>query len=245
VGVGTFTLLTLRFGRPRLSLAACFLSFGLALLVLVSPNGIGIGYGLDYRLVVPTATVAVCGMRFSWRTLSGRWIAFGVLLIASLARTASFAHDFWRDEATFMAFRQVAATLHPDSVLLTGIGTRREAIPWAAFWAPPTEYLGTGAVAAHVFVPTVFAIASQHPIAANDWFSGWQSFALYDSSDDEAASAPRVKKICAEWPARGHTGQVLMLLAYPSAESDRLIPPGLIVGFGPGFRVADICPTVQ
>jgi hypothetical protein len=55
-------------------------------------------------------------------------------------------------------------------MLLSGIGTPRTAIPWDAFWRPPAEYMGTQAIAGRVFVPSVFALRSQHTLALRDEF---------------------------------------------------------------------------
>jgi hypothetical protein len=244
-GMVVFLLLTLRFGRPRLSPRALFLALGLALLVVVSPNGIGVGYGLDYRLVVPLACVVVCATTLTWRGTAVRWVVFAVLLVTSVARSGSFIADFWRDKATFRAFEAATAQIPPDSLLLTGMGSRWETIPWGRFWAPPAEYLATQAAPSRVFVPTVFAIASQHPLVLNSRFAGWGSFVFFSSPDDAAKSRDRLQETCADWQALGHTGRVLMLLVYPSAVSEALIPRSFVIGSGPGFELVDGCELAE
>jgi hypothetical protein len=240
-GMAVFLLLTLRFGRPALRPGALFLACGVALVVVASPNGIGVGYDLDYRLVVPLACVVICATSLIWQGQSARWLVFCVLLVTSVARSGSFIADFWRDRATYQAFEAATAQIPPDSVLLTGMGSRWDTIPWSRFWAPPAEYLATQAAASSVFVPTVFAIASQHPLVMNNRFSGWQSFLFFNVADDAAKSRDRLRATCGDWRALGHTGRVLLLVVYPSAVSESLIPPAAVIGRGPGFELVDGC----
>jgi hypothetical protein len=244
-GMMVFLLLTLRFGRPRLSPRALFLALGLTLLVVVSPNGIGVGYELDYRLVVPLACMLVCATTLTWRSPSARWIVFAVLVVTSVARSGSFAADYWRDRATFQAFAAAIPQIPPDSVLLTGMGSRWDTIPWGRFWAPPAEYLATQAAPSHVFAPTVFAIASQHPLVLNSRFAGWGSFVFFSSPDDAAKSRIRLRATCADWQTMGHSGRVFMLLVYSSPASEKLIPRHLVIASDPGFELVDACEMAQ
>jgi hypothetical protein len=240
-GMSLVLLLTLCTGRPRLSPRGWFVLAGLAGLVVVCPNGIGAGYGLDYRLVIPLACVVVSATTLAWRHPRARYLVFGVLLATSAARSASFIADFTRDKATYRAFEAAVTQIPPDSVLLTGMGSRWDDIAWGRFWAPPAEYLATEAVAVRVFVPTVFAIASQHPLVLNPRFGGWRSFVFFASSDDAARSRSRLAAACSDWQAFGHTGAVLMLLVYPSNNSNALIPRAAVVRSGPGFELVDGC----
>jgi hypothetical protein len=240
-GMGLFLLLALRTGRPRLSPSAWIVSAGLTVLVIVCPNGIGAGFGLDYRLVIPLACVVVGATTLAWRSPGARWLVFGVLLATSVTRSASFIADFTRDKATYRAFEAAITQIPPDSVLLTGMGSRWDDISWSRFWAPPSEYLATEAAAAHVFVPTVFAIASQHPLVLNPSFVGWRSFAFFGSSEDAVRSRSRLAEACSDWQALGHSGRTLMLLVYPSATSEKLIPRRFVLQAGPGFELIDAC----
>jgi hypothetical protein len=240
-GMAVFLLLTLRFGRPRLAPRALFLACGLSLLVIVLPNGIGVGRGLDYRLIVPLACVVVCATTLMWRGQGTRWAVFAILMMTSVARSGSFLFDFWRDRATYRAFEAAAAQIPSDSVLLTGMGSRRDTIPWGRFWAPPAEYLATLAVASRVFVPSVFAIPSQHPLVVNSRFVAWGSFVFFSSPEDASDARNRLKATCADWQAMGHSGRVLMLLGYPSITSEALITRTAILGAGPGFELVDAC----
>jgi hypothetical protein len=240
-GMGLFLLLALTTSRPRLPPSAWFVTGGLAVLVIVCPNGIGAGYALDYRLVIPLACVVVSATTLVWRSPGARRLVFGVLLATSAARSASFIADFTRDKATYRAFEAAVTQIPPDSVLLTGMGSRWEDIPWGRFWAPPAEYLATEAAAAHVFVPTVFAIASQHPLVLNPSFTSWRSFAFFGASEDAIRSRTRLAAACADWQALGHGGRMLMLLVYPSAVSKELIPRRFVLQAGPGFELIDPC----
>ena len=240
-GMALFLLLMLRYGRPRLPGVSCFVAVGLLLLVAVIPNGIGSGYGLDYRLVVPLACVLVCATTLAWDSPAAHRAAFGILLATSIARSGAFTADFREDRATYRAFETAAAQIPPDSVLQTGMGARWDAIPWSRFWAPPAEYLATEAAADRVFVPTVFAIASQHPLVLNSRFGSWNAFLFFNTPDDALRSRTRLQATCADWRALGHTGRVIMLLVYPSVASGALLPSDTVVVRGPGFVLVDGC----
>jgi hypothetical protein len=176
-----------------------------------------------------------------WRSPGARRLVFVVLLATSAARSVSFIADFTRDKATYRAFEAAVTQIPPDSVLLTGMGSRWDDIPWGRFWAPPAEYLATEAAGAHVFVPTVFAIASQHPLVLDPRFGAWRSFAFFGSPEDALRSGGRLAATCADWRALGHTGRTLMLLVYPSAMSEKLIPRDFVLQAGPGFELVDAC----
>ena len=240
-GMGLCLPLALRTGRPRLSRSVWFVAAGLAVLVIVCPNGIGAGYGLDYRLVIPLVCVVVSAATLNWRGAGVRWLVFGILLATSAARSASFIADFTRDRATYRGFEDAVTQIPADSVLLTGMGSRWDDIPWGRFWAPPTEYLATVATAAGVFVPTVFAIASQHPLVLNRDFEAWRSFAFFSSPEDARRSRERLAAVCSDWQRLGHTGRTLLLLVYPSATSEKLILRRFVLQAGPGFELIDGC----
>jgi hypothetical protein len=192
-------------------------------------------------LVVPLLCIVVCAASLSWRGRTARWVAFGVLIVTSVARSGFFIADFWHERATYRSFGAAAATIPPDSVLVTGMGSRWSGIPWTVFWSPPAEYLATEAVPFRVFVPTVFAIGSQHPLVLNNRFAGWRSFFFFASPDDASLSRARIKSICSDWKELGHTGSVMMALVYSSAASERMIPRSLVTATGPGFELVDAC----
>jgi hypothetical protein len=241
MGMGLILLLMLRFSRPRISRTTRFLILGLALLVVITPNGIGAGYGLDYRLVAPMLCVTVCGTTLTWASRNAHRAIFAILLVVSASRSTSFIVDFWRGSATFRAFDASVSQIPRDSVLLTGIGSPREETSWETFWRPPSEYLATDATAARVFVPNVFAIASQHPLVVNSRFDGWSTFMQFGTPADAIQSYNRLAAICADWTGLRHTGRVLVLVVYLSNSSTLLIPRSAVMQSGPGFELIDGC----
>lgn len=214
---------------------------GLIAVCLIVPNGVGLGLGLDYRLPPLVILLSVLFVRLEWRGRGMRLACFAILLLLSLARSASFARDAVANAAVYREFARAALTLPPDSMLLSGIGTPRAAIPWSEFWRPPTEYMGTLAVEDHVFVPSVFALRAQHTLWLRDEF-----FPLHRQFDvatpaglaDTRATAAT---ICPTWHGAGHTGSVYMVVVYGSAFSDNAFPPAARRAEGTGFRLVDLC----
>ena len=214
---------------------------GLIAVFLLAPNGVGDGLGLDYRLPPLVFLLAVLFTRLEWRDRHMRWLCFAILLSVSLARSASFARDAVGDQAVYRGFAAAARTIPGDSMLLSGIGTQRTAIRWSEFWRPPAEYMGTLAVEDGVFVPSVFAVRSQHTMVLNEVFGGLRR--QFDVSGPEGVAETRAvaRAACALWQGLGHAGSVYMVVVYPSAFSDETFPPAARRVRGEGFRMVDLC----
>ncbi len=227
--------------RLRLTPRILWLTVGLNGLWLIAPNGVGVGYGLDYRLVPSMLVVLIAATPIEWRSVAGRQWALAVVLVFSVCRTASFMVDFRSSAETFRAFQQATAAIVPDSVLLTAIGTQREAIPWAVFWSPPTEYLPTTAVERGVFVPTTFALAAQHSVVLKSPYRGWTTMPYLANDAMVAAGWPLFDQVCKTWRADGHRGGVYLSVVYPSAYSDGLSQRAPVIGTGAGFRLMTLC----
>ena len=215
----------------------------LVALFLIAPNGIGEGLGLDYRLPPLVFLLAGLFVRLEWRDQRMRLGCFAVLLVVSLARSVSLAHDAAANDAVYRGFAVATRTIPSDSMLLSAIGTRRPAISWDAFWRPPAEYMGTLASASHVFVPSVFAFRSQHTLVLHGEFSDLRrQFDVSDPVDlDDVRDVARVT--CPAWRGAGHAGSVFMVVVYPSAFSDHAFPMAARRAEGVGFRLVDLCVT--
>ena len=216
---------------------------GLIALFLVVPNGVGEGLGLDYRLPPPVFLLAVLFVRFEWRDRGMRVVCFAVLLTVSLARSASFTHDAVANASVYRGFAEAARTIPRDSMLLSGVGTSRNAISWDDFWRPPSEYMGTLAVADDVFVPTMFAMRSQHTLILDNEFRGLRRQFDVSRTGELTRIRNALPRLCANWHDRGETGSIYMIVVYPSAYSDAAFPPAARRASGTGFRLVDLCVT--
>jgi hypothetical protein len=214
---------------------------GLFALFLLAPNGVGDGLGLDYRLPPLVFLLTVLFVQLDWRNGRVRLLCFAILLLVSLARSASLTRDAVANQAVYRGFATAARTIPDDSMLLSGIGTPRTAIPWSEFWRPPAEYMGTLAIADRVFVPSVFALRSQHTLVLRDVFRGLGR--QFDVSDPDAVAEMRgvAHRTCALWQGLGHRGAVFMVVVYPSAFSDGVFVPAARRAAGEGFRLIDLC----
>jgi hypothetical protein len=246
IGVVVFSAaLALTVWRERLIVRALpgwfVLVPGLIALFLVAPNGVGDGLGLDYRLPPLVFLLAVLFVRLEWRDGRQRLLCLAVLLVLSLARSASLARDAVANQEVYRGFAAAAHSIPGDSMLLSGTGTRRTAIRWSEFWRPPAEYMGTLAIADKVFVPSVFAVRSQHTLVLNEVFSGLRR--QFDVSATEGMVEVRgvARTTCALWRELGHNGSVYMVVVYPSVFSDAAFHLAARRAAGEGFRVVDVC----
>lgn len=214
---------------------------GLVALFLIAPNGIGDGLGLDYRLPPLVFLLAVLFVRLEWRDRRMQWLCFAILLLLSLARSAALTRDAEANQAVYRGFAAAALSIPADSMLLSGIGTQRTAIPWSEFWRPPAEYLGALAVANKVFVPSVFALRSQHTLVLNDRFGGLRRQFDVSGADGMAEMREVAGRTCALWHRLGHAGSVYLNVVYPSAFSDAALPPAARRAEGAGFRLVELC----
>jgi hypothetical protein len=224
----------------RVSIAGATLACASALLFLLAPGKIGFGMGLDYRLP-PFLAVCVIAWTSGGAKLRGASL-LGVLLLTSVARSLILTCFAVSDAPTFESFRAVVPKIEADSVLLAGMGTPRNAIGWAEFWRPAAEYIGAEAASAHVFVPSVWALRSQHPLVLRSDFDEWgRQFDV--SSEGLSQSRLAWDGICQKWRL-GHSGPVYVAISYPSAASDAAISPSELVASGPGWRLIEACPGV-
>ena len=225
--------------RVGMTLPAAVLVLGLAVLGAALPDGVGAGFGLDYRTIPFTATVLVCALRLEGRGMGRAWAA--ALMLTVLVRSALLAHQYDAANDIFRRFEAASSRLPPDSALLTALGTPRTAIPWDVFWNPPTEYLGARAIANGTFVGTVFAIQSQHPVAVDPRFADWRLILDVSTPPALAATKAFLAPACALWRRTGHAGPVYLLIVYPRPGSPTapLLGPAAIDD--PAFQLTDGC----
>ena len=228
---------------PRALPGWYFLVPGLIGLFLIVPNGVGEGLGLDYRLPPLVFLLAGLFVRLEWHDRGMRLACFAILLVVSLARSASFSHDAAANAEVYREFAAAARTIPSHSMLLSGIGTPRTAIPWDEFWRPPAEYMGTQAIADQIFVPSVFAMRSQHTLRLHEEFRSLRRQFDVSNPLDVADMLDAAPAICADWHHRGLTGSVFMVVVYPSAFSDNAFPLAARHASGTGFRLVDLCVT--
>ena len=214
---------------------------GLIALFLLAPNGVGDGLGLDYRLPPLAFLLAVLFVRLEWRDGRLQLLCFAILLLLSLVRSASLTRDAVANQTVYSGFAAAARTIPGDSMLLSGIGTPRAVIPWAEFWRPPAEYMGTLAIADRVFVPSVFAVRSQHTLVLREVFGGLRRQFDVSGPDGLAEMGGVARTTCALWQQLGHKGSVYMVVVYPSAFSDVAFALAARRAAGEGLRVVDLC----
>lgn len=214
---------------------------GMLCLILASPSGFGEGYGLDYRLPPVAAVLAMCFLRLEWRSLPASIVCFGLLAALSAARSGVLIDQEASNERVFRSFTAAAERIPEDSVVLSAIGTPRNAIPWSAFWDPPAEYMGTLATQAHVFVPSVFALRSQHSLIMREKYRDW--FHQFDLSDAASVRTTdtAVDKLCKLWQNEGHRGSVYIAIIYPSSFSDTAYLPESALAMDSRFRLVNGC----
>lgn len=215
----------------------------LTVLFLVAPNGVGPGLGLDYRLPPMVLLLALLLVRLKWFDLWMHNLCVGILLAVVLVRSASLTLDAMRNQQVYRGFVTAARQIPADSMLLSGIGTRRTAISWSAFWQPPSEYMGTLAVRDRVFVPSVFALRSQHTLVLNASFDGLRRQFDVSGPDGLAEMRNVAAAACALWHRLGHTGSVWLVVVYPSQFSDAAFPLVARKAASAGFRLVDVCVT--
>lgn len=225
-------------GRLRLTPAGGILISVPALLFLVSPEKLGEAGVLDYRMVIVAMLLAVTTMRIAWRSRPLAMFAWGLLMFVVLGRTVVVAAALAHRDDTLTAFERAVPVMPRDSMLLTAFGT--EHIPWAQYWNPPTIMLAARAARAGVFVPSVFALRSQHTLVLREPYRQFAPWRYVDTPARWAEVHQRLQPVCADW-GRAHAGGVFMLVAYPSAEFDQVVPASEVRASGPGFRLVDVC----
>lgn len=238
LGLSYLTARAMHLGLLRPGL---YLALGLNALWLAAPFRIGDGFFLDYRLVPPAVIVTIAATQIQWQSLKvQQWVMTAALLF-SVCRSLSLIDDIRRYARTYSSFEQAIGVIAPDSVLLTAIGTGREAISWTTLWSPQTEHLATLAVQRGVFVPTTFALPSQQAIVLQPQYREWRSRSYLADDAHVARTWPLFDKVCAVWQTSCHTGGVYLAVVYPSDYSDGLFRRAAVKWRDTKFQLIELC----
>ena len=240
-GLGLIFALALAGGRVSWRNQAGAAAGLVFLIALAAPRGIGVGYGLDYRFMPVFYVLVLIGATFDWRRVPARRAAFAVLAALCLIRPALLVRDYRADARFLTEVDDALDEIPRHGLLLAGIGTRRTAIPWSEYWAPPAEYLATRAVRNQVFVPSTFAVPGQHPLAVKSGYWTWLPMPDFTGPDDTPASLWDVRKICGEWAEAGHREPVFLLIVHPSAYSRDVFTDRQTVRSGERFQLVRPC----
>ena len=211
-------------------------------LVLILPEAAGTGSLLDYRLALVPLAIAAAGAR--WPAGGLHRAAFAVLCLVAIGRSADFAYAFARQGAAYAAFDRAAARLPPATMLLVARGRTDAEIGPFAWWSPPAEHLGTRAVLAGVFVPTVFAVASQQPVVLRPEFAAWRHEWRTASDPELAALLHDIAPVCAavaDGSAPGGLRNLALLEVYPGPTLRDVFAPADVLAENPAFRLVEPC----
>ena len=239
-GGAVFVLLAASAGRGRVAWPA-MLAIGLFVVaVLALPDSAGPGSMLDYRLGVLPFLLAAAAVRTIWRSPLWRVAAVGTLLTVSFGRSVEFAVTFRSDDAVYRAFDAAVADIPSGSVLMVAKGSADVDISRAEWWAPPMEHVATRAALRGVFVPTVFATASQQPVVLKAAYIPWRRTWETATQAGWTTMLEDVRPIC-ESAAQGWGAKVFLVVVYPGSFVDSVIAPATLVASTPRFRLVDIC----
>ncbi len=226
--------------RIRTSLIGAAAVLGTLLLSIAAPSAAGRGALLDDRLVVLPLILLAATLRFEWR--GGRARRLTVALLAAIVVVRSgMIFDAWRTgDAALNRFADESAALPAGSVVMTALGRLRGMVPWTEWWSPPIAQIASRAAIHGMFVPTVFADPSQQPLEIKPAFRPYED--PLDMSNPAAfdRALPQLRALCtALTPHR-----VYVLLLYPTAMTERMIPPNLVVWRQPKMRLIDGCAMI-
>ncbi len=208
------------------------------LLFLAMPAKIGEADTLDYRMVLVGLLLAATMMRVAWKSQARAVFVWGMLLLTVIGRTAVVTAALVQRSHTLADFDRLIQTIPPDSMLLTGVG--EEHVPWLQYWNPPLIMLASRAARVGVFVPSVFALESQHTLVLRPHYRALAQWELTDTETHLVEAHRRLKQVCTDWN-RTHSGAVLMLVVYPSVEIDHALSSDRVLAAGNRFRLVDAC----
>ncbi len=226
-------------GRARLRLGAALACAALIALVLVLPESAGTGSLLDYRICLVPIVVAAAAIEVNWRRPFWRRTAFALIAGVLLARGVTFSVAFAAEQAVFTDFDAFARSLPAGGLLLAARGRDDADIPDREWWSPPLEHIGSRAVYASIFVPTVFAVASQQPVVLRPEFTAWRRSWRVASPAEFDAMRQDIAPLCATRPS--HDAKVYLFVAYSGDYVSKSVPRRAIVIRADKYEVIDIC----
>jgi hypothetical protein len=145
-------------GRPG------FVVLGLLAATLLLPERVGLGSLIDFRLGLMPIVFAAATVRMTQRRSGAPGVAFAALVALVAVRTAVLVAAWLGAGDSIASIDRAAAALPRESVLLAALGTASGEISWADRWAPSLTNIVTIGALRGLFVPTVFAFSSQHPL---------------------------------------------------------------------------------
>jgi hypothetical protein len=227
-----------RAGRPSLGVAAALAVSAFCAAALVLPESAGTGSLLDYRIALLPLLIGAASVRFAWRSDRARRAVFALLAGIVLVRAAGFTLAFSQQNTVFRAFDAVVRTLPAGSVMLVARGQSDEDIGDQEWWSPPMEHVAARAVLHGIFVPTIFAVASQQPVVLRPELEPWRQEWRIATPQELAAMLDDIDPLCRAAAAQDR--QVFLFVAYPGPLAAALDAGALIVAT-PKFRVLDAC----
>ena len=227
--------------RARMGRAGLLCVAALAALALVTPERIGTGSMLDYRLTLLPLLLAVCAIRLEWRGPHAARRATaamgGVLGLHSLALGAA-----WYDAGVdFRAYAALTRDMPAGSVVIMASGRQLDQVGWYDHWSPPIGSIETSAVRQGVFVPMIFANPAQQPLAIRPAFVDLIQPLDLSSPETVAASRLRLQALCpASDPARRFT-RVYVTTLYPQDWLRAVVAPEAMLSDHAHFLLLDGC----
>lgn len=217
--------------RVRLSRQMAVVVAAIVVVTLASPQRLGAGSLMDYRIAAVPFLFAVACARITPRGLV--WARAVVLVAAAavIARAGALTLAWSEDNVAFAQLDEALAKLPPGGALLGGYGRPTNRVSWSEYWSLPAGNSASWGVLHNLFVPTVFAHPFQQPLALKSDYRNWNVYA--DVRDPAALAETRAKAapLCAEFASGVH-----MLVVYPSAAG----LPGM-VRIGSAFGLLDLC----
>ena len=176
LGLGIFAGLSLFGARLTMDAPLLIAFIGLCVATIAAPERFGSGSFVDYRLALIPLVVLAIAIRSTWRRPALGRAAFVAVLVVLLVRSASALVAWPEADGVYAAFADATASLPENSVLLTAWGRPPRQIGWGQWWSPSVGNISTLAVLHGTFVPTVFALAAQQPLALRAKYRSWSVF---------------------------------------------------------------------
>lgn len=212
LGAG-FALALLLTCRVRMQARIAFVITALVGLTLAAPQRVGAGSLFDYRMAIVPLIVAAASLRFLPRHAGGlRWPVAALTLLVAI-RSAALSIAWLQQDGLITGLDRALAALPRGSVLFAGFGRPKEAISWAEWWGPAISNGGALAALHGVFVPSVFAYATQQPLSLKPAWRAWNQAGDFSTPERLALAAEQARAACHD----GSNGGAALLVLYPAA----------------------------
>jgi hypothetical protein len=224
--------------RVRISAPALLIVFALGAMTFVAPLEIGSGSKIDYRLAFVLGVFAAATTSITWRRTGGRTAAVLLLCCLVTLRSGVIAAS-WHDQArSLTAVEGEFATLPAGSFVLSAIDRPIQDVSWREFWSLPVFHVETLAARHGFFVPTVFALPSQHALVLKSDFREWDVTAKLPTPDKLEGFLASALPLCPVARRENAAASVYLFVIYPSPENTGR--QGRAFGNGL-FRLINVC----